>query len=147
MATKENAVISIPALTLKTINLKIIGDSPLISHAWSEKSKLMMLQKQTKKATAGKEIRRPSAEFADSLYWLTEKPNFDGLTDEEVQKVLSEVIPKSKFSFRLCAVQFASSENLLKFTAFLQFVKILAELEWVRQICAIVRNLNLGLPN
>lgn len=100
MSIKKNSeVIVIPALRLKDITLRVIGDSPFICHAWSEKAKLMMLNKQQKKATAGKEIRRPAVEFADSLYWLTEKPSLGGLTDEEAQKVLSEIIPKSRFGF------------------------------------------------
>ena len=109
MVTKKDAgVISIPALKLESLKLKIVGDSPLISHAWSEKAKLMMLQKQQKNATSAKEIRRPSVEFADSLYWLTEKPNLDGLTDEEVQEILAEVIPKSKFGFPTLAFKAAA---------------------------------------
>lgn len=100
MATKKAAkAISIPALEIKMVTLRIVGDSPMISHAWSEKAKLMMLSKQQKKATIAKEIRRPIVEFADSLYWLTEKPNLDGLTDEEAQEVLSNIIPVSKFGF------------------------------------------------
>lgn len=109
MSVKKNSeVIVIPALRLKDITLRVIGDSPFICHAWSEKAKLMMLNKQQKKATAGKEIRRPAVEFADSLYWLTEKPNLDGLTDEEAQKVLSEIIPKSKFGFPTLAFKAAA---------------------------------------
>lgn len=110
MATKttSQATITIPKLKLEVINLKVVGDSPLISHAWSEKAKLMILQKQTKKATTGKEIRRPSVEFLDSLYWLTEKPEVDGLTDEEVQEVLAEVIPQSKFGFPTLAFKSAA---------------------------------------
>ena len=99
MATKKAEAITIPALQIKTVDLHIVGDSPLICHAWSEKAKLMMLEKQQKKATSAKEIRRPSVEFADSLYWLTEKPNFDNCTDEEAQAILQEVIPNSKFGF------------------------------------------------
>lgn len=109
MSVKKNSeVIVIPALRLKDITLRVIGDSPLICHAWSEKAKLMMLQKQQKKATTGKEIRRPAIEFADSLFWLTEKPNLDGLTDEEAQEVLSEIIPKSKFGFPILAFKAAA---------------------------------------
>lgn len=113
MATKKNesAEIIIPALQIKTVTLRIVGDSPLISHSWSEKAKLMMLQKQQKEADKAKEIRRPSVEFADSLYWLTEKPNFDGLTDKEAQKILSEVIPKSKFGFPTLAFKTAAVEG------------------------------------
>ena len=38
MATskKESEIINIPALDLRYITLKVIGDTPLISHAWSE---------------------------------------------------------------------------------------------------------------
>ena len=62
MATKkkaeaENKNITIPAINIQVFDLNIVGDSPFICHAWSEKAKLMMLQKQQKKATAGKEAR------------------------------------------------------------------------------------------
>ena len=107
-ATKEKAEIVIPALKLQMLELHIVGDSPLISHAWSEKAKLMMLQKQQKKATSAKEIRRPAVEFADSLYWLTPKPDLNNLTDEEAQEVLAEIIPKSKFGFPTLAFKAAA---------------------------------------
>ena len=111
MAQKKSEVVTIPALEIKTVTLRIVGDSPLISHAWSEKAKLMMLNKQQKKATTAKEIRRPAVEFADSLYWLTEKPNLDGLTDEEAQAVLSNIIPISKFGFPATAFKAAAIER------------------------------------
>lgn len=113
MATKKTQAeqIVIPALQIKTVDLHIVGDSPLISHAWSEKAKLMMLEKQQKKATSAKEVRRPSVEFADSLYWLTEKPNLDNCTDEEAQKILQEVIPKSKFGFPTLAFKSAAIDG------------------------------------
>ena len=111
MATKKSTELVIPALEIKEVTLRIVGDSPLISHAWSEKAKLMMLQKQQKKATSAKEIRRPAVEFANSLYWLTEKPNLDDLTDKEAQKILSEVIPKSKFGFPTLAFKAAAIDG------------------------------------
>lgn len=113
MATKKKDAesIVIPQLNIKFTSLRLIGDSPLISHAWSEKAKLIMLHKQQKKATSAKEIRRPMVEFADSLYWLTEKPNLDDLTDEEAQKVLFEVIPKSKFGFPTLAFKAAAIDG------------------------------------
>ena len=107
-ATKEKTEIVIPALKLAFLELHIVGDSPLISHAWSEKAKLMMLQKQQKKATSAKEIRRPAVEFADSRYWLTPKPNLNNLTDEEAQEVLVKIIPKSKFGFPTLAFKAAA---------------------------------------
>lgn len=46
----------------------IIGDTPLIVHAWSEKAKREMLSKQVKAPKAGKEARDPQADFISSLY-------------------------------------------------------------------------------
>lgn len=103
IAKKKAAVdflsIKIPELKLKTFTLKIIGDTPLVTHRWSEKAKTEMFEKQQKKAKQAKDIRYPNIEFAKSLYWLTEEPNFDGLTDEQADKILAEIIPKSKFGF------------------------------------------------
>lgn len=107
MTTKEKKV-SIPALALVNFPVRIVGDSPLICHAWSEKAKKMILQKHLKKANNGQEIRRPAVEFADCLYWLTEKPNFDDLSDEEAQELLSKIIPKSKFGFPTTAFKSAA---------------------------------------
>lgn len=105
MATKKNVEekIFVPKPDLKAVTLHIVGDTPLICHAWSQKAKQMMLSKQMKKATAGREARRPAVEFADSLYWLTEKPQLEDLTDEEAQGVLNKVIPVSKFGFPVLA--------------------------------------------
>ncbi len=46
----------------------IVGDTPLITHAWSQKAKLEMLQKQVKASRAGKDARDPQADFVSSLY-------------------------------------------------------------------------------
>ncbi len=76
MATKkEETVISIRPLDIKMVPIKIVGDTPLIVHAWSEKAKKMMLDAQTKATkTKAKEIRNPIDEFINSMYWLTEVP-------------------------------------------------------------------------
>lgn len=60
--------IQIPPLNIRVANLKLIGDSPLIVHNWSEKSKKEMLDKQMKKATQGKAAKDPQKDFEDSLY-------------------------------------------------------------------------------
>jgi hypothetical protein len=46
----------------------IIGDTPLITHAWSQKAKTEMLQKQVKAVKGGKAARDPKQDFVDSLY-------------------------------------------------------------------------------
>lgn len=112
MATKQKSetllLVEIPEMELQTFPLRIVGDSPLITNAWSHKAKQMILQKQQKKASTGREARRPWVDFADSLYWLTEKPNLDGLTDEEAKEILQKVIPESKFGFPVIAFKAAA---------------------------------------
>lgn len=39
---------------------------------------------------------------------MTEKPNFDGLTDDQAREVLNEVIPKSQFGFPTIAFKSAA---------------------------------------
>lgn len=96
---KDTSVINLPEIKIEQFTLNIIGDSPLIVHNWSQKAKLEMLNKQKKKAATAKEVRRPTVEFADTLYWLTPKPDFSGMTDEQAQEILADIIPKSKFGF------------------------------------------------
>jgi hypothetical protein len=46
----------------------LVGTSPLITHAWSEKAKREMLAKMVKAVKHAKEERKPNEEFASSLY-------------------------------------------------------------------------------
>lgn len=46
----------------------IVGDTPIIVHAWSEKAKREMLAKQVKATKAAREARDPQADFVSSLY-------------------------------------------------------------------------------
>lgn len=74
---KEKAaeVVGIKPLEIKKAKIKIVGDTPLIVHAWSEKAKKMMLDAQTKATkTKAKDIRDPYDDFIQSLYWLEGKP-------------------------------------------------------------------------
>jgi hypothetical protein len=50
------------------MSITLIGDSPLICHAWSDKAKKMMLDKQMKRAVTTKEAKDPEQDFRDSLY-------------------------------------------------------------------------------
>ena len=90
--------ITIPAITLNTMKLKVVGDSPLIVHAWSEKAKKMILDKQMKKASTGKEAKDPFMDFCESLYWL------DGMPE----KPTMEDVVKARFGFPACAFKAAA---------------------------------------
>lgn len=69
-AAKENVAIELPKLDVQMMEITLIGDSPLIVHAWSSKAKKEMLDKQMKKAKGAKEAKDPRADFKDSLYRL-----------------------------------------------------------------------------
>jgi len=101
MKKSEAKEITIPAIEIQTFDLRIVGDSPLIVHAWSEKAKKEMLDKQMKKAAKGREAKNPFADFCDSLYWLTEKPENPTMDD----------VLKAKFGFPVIAFKSAAVDG------------------------------------
>lgn len=74
MAVQKSTAIELPPLSLETVEIPLIGTSPLIVHAWSEKALRAMADKQQKRATKGREAKDPFADFAGSLYWLSPRP-------------------------------------------------------------------------
>ncbi len=50
----------------------LIGGTPLITHAWSQKAKLEMLGKQVKATRSAKDARDPHADYVSSLYPMGE---------------------------------------------------------------------------
>lgn len=73
--SKNSETIEIRPIIKRRTILRITGDTPLIVHAWSEKAKREMLDKQMKVTkTKGHDAKNPVADFIDSLYWMTPKP-------------------------------------------------------------------------
>jgi len=66
MSVKDVIVINRPVRKFMTIEL--IGETPLIMHKMSEKSKEMMRAKQQKKAKKIREARNPEQEYKDAMY-------------------------------------------------------------------------------
>ena len=60
--------IVLPPIKIQTVQFMLIGDSPLIVHAWSEKAKRQMLDKQMKKATTAREAKDPEADYEACFY-------------------------------------------------------------------------------
>lgn len=54
--------------TFTEFSVWLVGDTPLITHAWSEKARREMLGKQVGTVKGGKEKRDPEADFKSSLY-------------------------------------------------------------------------------
>lgn len=68
MAARTSSTIELPPLNIQQVTFHLIGDSPLIVHAWSEKAKRQMLDKQMKKATKAKEAKDPEADYEACFY-------------------------------------------------------------------------------
>jgi hypothetical protein len=83
MAASTTNVLELPRLQVETIEVPIIGDSPLIVHAWSQKAKEQMAAKQQRKGAKGRDAKVPWDDFCDALYWLTEKPKKPSEADIE----------------------------------------------------------------
>lgn len=73
---KKSETIVIPAINVQRATIRVVGDSPLIVHKWSEKAKKEILDKQMKKAkTKGHDAKDPVADFINSLYWMEGEPD------------------------------------------------------------------------
>lgn len=72
VAKKNEVGIELPPLDIGLMEVTLIGDSPLIVHAWSSKAKKEMLDKQMKAAKGAKEAKSPKQDFEDSQYRLAD---------------------------------------------------------------------------
>ena len=74
---KADNIVSLRALiegksTFKRFDIWIVGDTPLITHSWSEKARLEMLRKQVKAVkAAGRQARDPDEDYKNSLYEIS----------------------------------------------------------------------------
>lgn len=106
MATKKanEALVDIRPIEEVTFKVRVVGDTPLIVHNWSEKAKRQLLEKMqgTSKGKA-KEPKNPPEEFINSMYWLTEKPDVNAYTPEdECMRLYEEAIAKgARFGFQV----------------------------------------------
>lgn len=113
MATKKTAteVISIKPVEILSTDITIVGESPLIVHAWSEKAKKEILDaQQGKKKGKKKDIRNPVEDFIRSLYWLNGMPEIpDGATDEECEQIFYDAVNNgARFGFPAVAIKKAA---------------------------------------
>lgn len=110
MAKKETMV-EIKPIEQEKVKLRIVGDTPLIMHAWDEKAKREMLEaQQGKKKGKQKDPKNPANDFVHSMYWLEGKPEVDCFTDEEeIQAKFVEAIQNgAKFGFPVTAFKQAA---------------------------------------
>lgn len=111
MATKKTEVITITPVEKITAEITIVGDSPLIVHAWSEKAKKEMLSAQQGKAKGRKkEPKNPVDDFIRSMYWLGGMPKIpDGATEEECEELFVGAVKNgARFGFPAVAIKKAA---------------------------------------
>ena len=111
MAVKKAELVTIKPIEMQSVELTIVGDTPLIVHAWSEKAKKQMLDAQMGKAKGKqKERKSPAQDFIDSVYWLTDKPAADEVDDEDGKLALfAEAVQNgAKFGFPVTALKQAA---------------------------------------
>lgn len=102
MATAKS-VIEIKPVEIVEINVRIVGDTPLIMHRWSVKAKREILEKEMGKTRSGREIKRPINDFCRSMYWLENEPHEDA-TDEEIM----DAVQVGRFGFPVTAIKQAA---------------------------------------
>lgn len=105
MATNKNEMIAIQILEKRYIDIRIVGDSPLIVHAWGQKGVQMMLDAQMGKTkTKARPKKDPFDDFVESLYWITERPK------ESTPEAFSEAVANgAKFGFPVGAIKQAAN--------------------------------------
>ena len=106
MATKNTNVESIVMRPIEVVNTKIhiVGTTPLIMHAWSDKAIQMMLDAQMGKAKGKeKEKKNPVEDFIRSAYWLTPMPA--EYTEEAFQEAVAN---GARFGFPVSAFKQAA---------------------------------------
>lgn len=69
-STKQSSAnaIELAPLQIATVQIVLVGDTPLIVHAWSEKAKKMMLDRQMKKPLTPKAAKSPEEEYESAFY-------------------------------------------------------------------------------
>jgi len=106
MATgsKTTKEIVIPAIDIRRVTFKIVSDTPLIMHAWDEKTRREMLDKMMGKAKSKvRDMKDPVREFIYSMYWL------EGAPDEATEEAFVAAIESGKARFGFPSVAFKAS--------------------------------------
>lgn len=70
---KQQTKVVLPKLQIKHAKVTVYGTSPLIVHAWSEKARREMREKQQKLAKMKKEAKDPVADFEGAKYLNAKK--------------------------------------------------------------------------
>lgn len=100
----SNTTITLQPIQRETMRIRVVGDSPLICHKFSEKARRAMLDKQMKKAKQGKEAKDPEADFNEARYLLDD--GRDGFPAAGMKKAIANAF---RFSDGMKKVEIAGA--------------------------------------
>jgi len=128
MAKKKVTEIIIPKLKIERVKMKLVAYQPgdeIIVHAWSEKAKKQMLDKQMKIAKQGKTAKDPEADYRESLYWMKKgkiaspktksKPNYyhaERIPVKDVDPAKHDLFGFKTIAFKASAVKAANDVGI-----------------------------------
>ena len=99
--TKE--IIKIEPIKKKLVKVRIIGDSPLITHCWDVKAQREILEKEMGIKRIGKMKKNPYEDFASSMYWLDRMP--ETITKDTLDEAIGN---NARFGFPLTGLKQAA---------------------------------------
>lgn len=105
--------VEIKKVPVSKARIKVVGDSPLLVHAWSEKVKKELLanMQMTKLEKKNKEHAKkdPFADFVEAAYWITPQPEVRGLPLEKQIEIFDKAIADgAQFGFPVIAFKKAA---------------------------------------
>lgn len=104
MPAKNVETIEIKPIEIQKTTIRVVGDTPLIMHAWSEKAKREILDKQMKKTKASaKQAKSPVEDFIRSMYWLEGFP--EGMSEDGFEEAIRK---GARFGFPVTAFKQAA---------------------------------------
>lgn len=100
MATKKETVVTIKPIIDKVATIRVIGDTPLIVHKWTEKMKRALPAGARAAELSGitdkKEYQTPMESFIESMYWINGKP------EEYTEEAFNEAVANgAEWGFRV----------------------------------------------
>ncbi len=106
---KAEKVLEIRRMELVKVKVRVMGDTPLIMHAWDEKAKLILANPELAKLYK-KDPRNPVHSFIQSMYWITEKPQTKAtMAPEDCEELFAEAVRNgAKWGFPVTAFKQAA---------------------------------------
>jgi len=114
MAKQKELSVELKPVKVESFTITLVGDSPLLSHKWSEKAKRQILDAQMKRAKTGRETRNPVKDFVESLYWITPMPEIEDEADFEKAKKAKARFGFPSTAFKQAAVSAGFRAGVLK---------------------------------